>query len=135
MPLVTHLVYFKNAAGQLGEHAQGYAVVRYKPGKRELNDFPALLTHLNHLLRRRGWHQVLSDQRALSPFTEQEQTYIRNRWQQVAPGGHYEQLVAVLLPHDVYARLSSYLVIRDAHEGDVTYHIFEDAVAAGTWLR
>ncbi|MDF7815072.1 hypothetical protein [Hymenobacter sp. YC55] len=135
MPLVTHSIYFENAAGQLGEHALGYAVVRYKPGKRELLDFQALLTHLSHLLRRRGWHKVLSDQRALAPFTEQEQTFIRERWRQGGPGGHYEKLVAVLLPRDVYARLSVHLVLNDAHEGDVTYHIFEDELAAGTWLR
>lgn len=135
MPLLTHSVYFENAVGQLCEHAQGYAVVRYKPGKRAFSDFQALLTHLGHLLYRRDWHKVLSDQRALSPFTEQEQAYIRARWQETAPGKYHEQLVAALLPHDVYARLSAHLVMNDAHEGDVTYHIFDDEVVAAAWLR
>jgi hypothetical protein len=135
MPLTSHAIYFENPAGRLSEHAQGYAIINYKPGKRVFSDFQALLTHLTHLLRRRGWHKVLSDQRALSPFTEQEQAYIRARWQETAPGSHHERLVAALLPHDVYARLSAHLVINDAHEGDVTYRIFEDEFAAGAWLR
>jgi len=133
MPLTTHSVYFENLVGRLSEHADGYAIVHYKPGKRVFSDFQALLTHLSHLLQRRGWHKVLSDQRALAPFTEQEQAYIRARWQQAS--GHHERLVAALLPHDVYARLSAHLVINDAHEGDVTYHVFEEEVAAGAWLR
>ena len=135
MPLTTHSVYFENPVARLSEHRDGYALVQYKPGKRGFADFQALLTHLSHLLRRRGWDKVLSDQRALAPFTEQEQAYIRARWQETAPGSHHERLVAALLPHDVYARLSAHLVINDAHEGDVTYHIFEDEVAAGMWLR
>ena len=132
MPLTSHTIYFENSAGRLSEHAHAYALVQYKPGKREFREFQALLTHLSHLLRRQGWHKVLSDQRALAPFTEQEQAYIRARWQET--GGHHERLVAALLPHDVYARLSAHLVINDAHEGDVTYHIFEDEQAAAAWL-
>ncbi|WP_152981777.1 hypothetical protein, partial [Hymenobacter sp. AT01-02] len=62
-----------------------YAIVHYNPGKRVFSDFQALLTHLGHMLHRRGWHKVLSDQRALSPFTEQEQAYIRARWQETRP--------------------------------------------------
>ena len=73
MPLVTHIVYFENAVGRISEHEHGYAVVGYKPGKRVFTDFQAFLLHLSRLLQRRGWHKALSDQRALSPFTEQEQ--------------------------------------------------------------
>jgi hypothetical protein len=135
MPLTSHSIYFENPAGRLSEHAQGYAIVHYNPGKRVFGDFQALLTHLGHMLRRRGWHKVLSDQRALAPFTEQEQAYIRARWQETAPDSHQERIVAVLLPHDVYARLSAHLVINDAHEGDVTYRVFEEELAAGVWLR
>jgi hypothetical protein len=64
VPLTTHAIYFENAAGCLSEHALGYAIVCYKLGKRVFSDVQALLTHLGHLLLRRGWHQVLSDQRA-----------------------------------------------------------------------
>ncbi|SNR97812.1 MULTISPECIES: hypothetical protein [Hymenobacter] len=135
MPLTSHSIYFENPVGRLSEHTQGYAIVHYKPGKRVFSEFQALLTHLSHLLQRRGWHKVLSDQRALAPFTEQEQAYVRARWQEAAPSSHHERLVAVLLPHDVFARLSAHLVLNDAHEGDVTYRIFEDELAAGAWLR
>ncbi|MDF7815083.1 hypothetical protein [Hymenobacter sp. YC55] len=135
MPLTSHTVYFENPVGRLSEHAHGYAIVHYKPGKRVFHEFEALLTHLTHLLRRRGWHKVFSDQRALAPFTAQEQAYIRERWQEASPSRHRERLVAVLLPQDVYARLSAHLVINDAHEGDVTYRIFDDEATAGAWLR
>ena len=135
MPLVTQVVYFENPVGRLSEHANGYAIVQYKPGKRVFSEFQALLTHLGHLLRRRGWHKVLTDQRALAPFTEQEQTWIREQWMNPAPSQRQQTLAAVLLPHDVFARLSSNLVMQDAREGALTYHIFEDEAAAGAWLR
>ena len=135
MPLVTHLLYFENAVGRISEHEQGYAVLIYKPGKRVFNDFQAYLTHLGHLLHRRGWHKVLTDQRALSPFTEQEREWIRQRWMENELGVRRETVAAVLLPHDVFARLSSNLVMFEAREGTLTYHIFEDEAAAGAWLR
>ena len=50
-------------------------------------------------------------------------------------GVRYETLIAVLLPHDMFARLFSNLVMQDAQEGAMLYRIFEDEVAAGAWLR
>lgn len=135
MPLTTHLVYFENAVGRLAEHAHGYALLRYHPGKRHPADFQAFLTHLGHLLHRRGWHKVLTDQRALSPFTEPERSWIREQWMNPRPGVRRETVAAVLLPHDVFARLSTNLVMQDARDGNLVYHIFEDEVAAGQWLR
>ncbi|WP_460615561.1 hypothetical protein [Hymenobacter seoulensis] len=70
-----------------------------------------------------------------APFTEQEHAYIRARWQETIPGSHWERLVAVSLPHDVYARPSAHLVINDAHEGEVTYDIFVEEPAAGAGLQ
>jgi len=131
MPLSTHLVYFENAVGRITEHTHGYAVVRYHPGKRQAADFQAFLTHL---LQRRGWHKMLTDQRALSPFTEPERTWIREQWLNPVPGGR-DLVAAVLLPHDVFARLATHLVMQDAREGALVYHIFEDKVAAAHWLR
>jgi hypothetical protein len=135
MPLTTHTVYFENPVGRISEHANGYAIVQYKPGKRVFTEFQALLTHLGHLLQRRGWHKVLTDQRALAPFTDQEQTWIREAWMSPLTSRRQQTLAAVLLPHDVFARLSSNLVMQDAREGTLVYHIFDDELAAGTWLR
>jgi hypothetical protein len=135
MPLTTRTVYFENPVGRISEHAAGYALVQYQPGKRVFSEFQALLTHLGHLLQRRGWHKVLTDQRVMTPFTEPEQTWIREQWMSPALGQRPQTLVAVLLPHDVYARLASNLVMQDAREGALTYHIFEEEAAAGAWLQ
>lgn len=135
MPLNPHAIYFENPVGRLSEHADAYAIVHYKPGKREFSDFQALLTHLGQLLQRRGWHKVLTDQRAMTPFTEQERTFIRERWMNPSPGMRHERVAAVLLPHDVFARLATNLVMYDARAGALTYHIFEEEAAAGAWLR
>lgn len=135
MPLTSHTIYFENAVGRLSEHANGYALVQYKPGKREFTDFQALLTHLGHLLARRRWHKVLTDQRAITPFTDQERAWVNERWGSGATEPPQETVAALLLPHDVFARLSTSQIIHDARAGSLVYHIFEDEVAAGTWLR
>jgi hypothetical protein len=135
MPLTIHSVYFENPVGRLSEHVDEYAIVQYKPGKREFHEFQALLTHLGHLLHRHHWHKVLTDQRAMAPFTEQERAWINDRWLHTPLGERQERIAAVLLPHDVFARLATSQVMHDAKEGDLTYHIFEDAAAASAWLR
>jgi len=135
MPLTTHSMYFENPVGRLSEHADGYAIVQYKPGKRVFHEFQALLTHLGQLLHRHHWHKVLTDQRMMTPFTEQERTWINERWLHAPLGVRQERVAAVLLPHDVFARLATNLVMHDAREGALMYHIFEEESAAGAWLR
>jgi hypothetical protein len=134
MPLTTHIIYFENAVGRISEHAEGYAVVQYKPGKRVLHEFQSFLTHLTHLLHRRGWYKVLTDQRAMSSFTEDERQWIRERWIAPVTEGQQETMAAVLLPHDVFARLASNQVMHDARTGTLVYHIFENEVEAAAWL-
>jgi len=135
MPLTTHTIYFENPVGRLSEHANGYALVQYKPGKRNFGDFQALLTHLGHLLRRRRWHKVLTDQRAITPFTDEERAWINEHWLKTPLAAQQETVAALLLPHDVFARLSTNQIIYDARQGSLVYHIFNDEVAAGAWLR
>jgi len=135
MPLSTHLVYYENAVGRLSEHANGYAIVQYKPGKRLLGDFQALLTHLGNLLQRRSWHKVLTDQRAMTPFTEEERRWVQEQWLVAEPGRPSGIMVALLLPEDVFARLATNLVMHDTQEGHLRYHIFQDEVSAAAWLR
>ncbi|GGF22065.1 hypothetical protein [Hymenobacter cavernae] len=135
MPLSTHLVYYENAVGRVSEHANGYAIVQYKPGKRLLGDFQALLTHLGHLLQRRSWHKVLTDQRAMTPFTDEERRWIREQWLTTQTERHQDVMVAMLLPEDVFARLATNLVMHEAQEGILHYQIFQDEVSAAAWLR
>ncbi|MBC6607450.1 hypothetical protein H8B13_11535 [Hymenobacter sp. BT188] len=132
MPLTIHSLYYENAVGRLFEHADAYAVVQYKPGKRQFSDFKTFLIHIGNLLTRRGWTHVLTDQRVMSPFTDEERALINQEWI------HNEQrktIAAILLPDDVFARLSSTQLLHDAREGSLFYHVFQDEMAAATWLR
>jgi hypothetical protein len=132
---ISYPLYFENAAGRLLEHPDQYVIFQYHPGKREFADLQALLTHTGILLRRNNWHKLLGDQRQMAPFTEQERAWIVEYWLDARlqrPGGIYG---AVLLAHDVFARLSMNQVMHDAQASSLTYRLFEDEAEAAAWLR
>jgi hypothetical protein len=135
MPLTIGRLYFENAVGQLAEHPNGYALVQFKPGKRDFIDFQSFLTHLGHLLRRRGWYKILVNQRQMAPFTEEERSFVHQHWLAQSQANQPDMVAAVLLPEDVFARLSMNLVMNDAREGALSYHVFMDEVKAAAWLR
>jgi hypothetical protein len=127
-------IYFENAAAILREHPDGYAVFKYKSGKREFADLQAVLTHLDNLLRLRNWYRILGDQRLMTPFTEQENSWIVTYWLNATrqrPGGIY---AAVLLANDVFARLAA-TQLRHENKAALTYHLFEHEAEATAWLR
>jgi hypothetical protein len=128
-------LYFENAAGRLLEHPNQYVIFQYHPGKREFTDLQALLTHTGILLRRNKWHKVLGDQRQMAPFTEQESKWIVEFW---LDGGRQQQeglYGAILLAHDVFARLSMNQIMHEAQASALTYRLFEDEDEATSWLR
>ena len=127
-------IYFENAVATLREHPDGYVVFAYKPGKRELTDLQAILTHLRNLLNRRNWYKILGDQRLMSPFTEEENAWIIEYWLTVTrqrPGGIY---AAVLLANDVFARLAANQLRHENRESALTYRLFEHELEAAAWL-
>lgn len=133
-PTFTKL-YFENAAGRLLEHTDGYVVFQYHAGKRKFAEFQALLTHTYNLLARNQWHRLLGDQRQMSPFTEEEIVWIRTSWlgkYSQRPGGLYG---AIILAHDVYARLAMSQVMHESQASALTYRLFENEEDAGAWLR
>lgn len=75
------LLYFENTMGRIYEHPAGFALLRYRAGRRSLSDVQAFLVHTGRLLQQRGWRKMLSDQRLLTPFTEVEQALILDYWQ------------------------------------------------------
>jgi hypothetical protein len=128
-------LYFENAAGRLLEHPNEYVIFQYHPGKREFADLQALLTHTGILLRRNNWYKLLGDQRLMAPFTPEESRWIVEYWldtRHQRPGGIYG---AVLLAHDVFARLSMNQVMHEAQAAAMTYRLFEDEAQATAWLR
>jgi len=126
----TSLLYFQNSVGRLLEHPHGYAVVAYQPGPRLLTDLQGLLAQLARLLAQRRWHRVLADQRLMQPYTPEESEWIRANW--LTRGTTFHG--AVLLPHDVFARLASSQLVHEAKAANLSYRLFDDPAAAEEWL-
>jgi hypothetical protein len=123
-------VYFQNAVARLLEHPHGYAVVEYQPGPRQLADLQGLLAQLERLLGQRRWNRVLGDQRHMQPFTPEESEWIRTYWLTRGTAFHG----AVLLPHNVFARLASAQIVLEAKAANLSYRLFDDQPAAEAWL-
>lgn len=134
MPFSKLALYFENSVGRLLENDNGYLVVEYRPGPRKLSDLQALLTHAGNVLARRGWHKLLGDQRLMAPFTPEESKWITEYWLTAAQLRTDTVYGAVLLPHDVFARLSVSQLINEARAAAMTYRLFEDAATAEAWL-
>jgi hypothetical protein len=128
-------LYFENPVGRVLEHPDGYAVVQYAAGARDFATFQAFLTHTSHLLRRYNWHQMLADQRFMAPFTDEERTWIREYWLARSANDNYELYGAVIIPEDVFARLSLNLIMNDSQQSALTYRLFDAEAEAVAWLR
>jgi len=124
------LLYFQNPVGRLLEHPQGYAVVEYRPGPRQLSNLQGLLAQLVRMLTQRGWDRVLADQRLMQPYTPEESEWIRANW--LTRGVVFRG--AILLPHDVFARLASSQLVHEAKAASLSYRLFEELAAAEAWL-
>jgi hypothetical protein len=126
----TFRLYYQNAVARLLEHPQGYAVVEYQPGPRQLTDLQGLLGQLVRLLTQRGWDKVLADQRLMQPYTPEESEWIRAHWltRSVLFRG------AILLPQDVFARLASSQLVHEAKAANLSYRLFEEQGVAEAWL-
>jgi hypothetical protein len=123
-------VFFQNAVARLLEHPHGYAVVEYQSGPRQLPDLQHLLAQLAQLLMLRRWNRVLADQRHMQPFTPEESEWIRASW--LTRGTQFHG--AILLPHDVFARLASSQLVFEAKAANLNYRLFDDQEAAEEWL-
>lgn len=135
LPPATLKLYFENPVGRVLEHPDGYVVFQYHAGKRKLSELQALLTHTRNLLVRNGWHRLLGDQRLMAPFTEEESAWIVDYWLDSSRQGPQGLYGAVLLAHDVFARLSNDQVMHEAKAAALTYRVFEREEAAVAWLR
>lgn len=125
-------IYFENPVGRLLEHPAGYVVVQYHAGKRKFSELQAFLTHTGQLLLRRNWHRILGDQRLLAPFTDEETAYIMDYW--LTRPAARPIWAAVILPNDVFARLSVSQIASEATAATMTYRLFSDGKAAEDWL-
>ncbi|UYZ59729.1 hypothetical protein [Hymenobacter latericus] len=126
-------LYFENPVGRVLEHPGGFAVVLYHPGKRKLHHLQAFLTHTSRLLQLRNWNKLLGDQRLMAPFTDEESQWIVGYWlsQERQDSTIYG---AVLLPNDVFARLSVNNMMHEAKAAALTYRMFDNEPDAIAWL-
>jgi hypothetical protein len=134
-PHPTPRLYFENSAGRVLEHPDGYVIFQYHPGPRTLPHLQALLTHTRNLLLRNTWYRMLGDQRQMAPFTDEERAWIVGHWLEPAQHGPQGIYGAVLLAHDVFARLSSAQVMHEGKASALTYRVFDTEEGAAAWLR
>ncbi|MDU0371263.1 hypothetical protein ACFPAF_12720 [Hymenobacter endophyticus] len=129
-------LYFENPVGRLleVEAPANCAIIQYKPGKRNFEEMQAFLTHTRHLLVSRNWYKILNDQREMTAFSEEERKWIADNWLNARPNGAQLYHVAVLLSHDVFARLSMNLIMNETRESGLVYRLFEEEGLARTWL-
>ncbi|MBC8085524.1 MAG: hypothetical protein H7Z21_20180 [Hymenobacter sp.] len=127
--------YFENAVGRLYQHPDGFALFRFKPGKRTFLELQGLLTQVRALLTRNSWHRFLADQILLAPFTPEEAAWIVTHWSTAAaqrPGGICG---AVVLAQDVFARLAMGQVAHQANAQGMLFRLFETEAQAIAWLQ
>ena len=134
MRAATRSLYFENSTGRIWEEPQEYLRLEYHPGPREEVQFQALLTHLMQALARHGWTKILIDQRAMVPFTSREQTWMTNVWlpRAVLEAGY--RYGAVLMAHDVFARLAMTQFVMATRDLPHTYRSFDVEQEAASWL-
>ena len=101
---------------------------------RKKDEFQALLGHTTRLLARRGDGRLLVDQRLMTPFTPDEQQFVIQEWLPltILEGGY--RYGAVVLAHDVFARLATATVVTAARDLPMTYRYFDNEAEAITWL-
>ncbi|MGI4822464.1 MAG: hypothetical protein ACRYFV_14730 [Janthinobacterium lividum] len=135
MPSTTLKLYYESAVGRLLEQPAGeYIVVEYNAGPRKLIDLQAFLHHAGLLLERRNWYKMLGDQRLMSPFTPEESKWITSHWLSRDQQRNSTLYGAVLLPHDVFARLSVSQVMNEAKAASMMYRLFMEKADAIAWL-
>ena len=125
---------FENAAGQVLEHPDGYIVFTYCPGPRQPRDLQALITHTGQLLLRKRWHHILGDQRVMQPLTNEERAWLVEYWDNYLSRHPRSLYAAVLLPQEVFARLSAGQLKQHLQDTGIRYRHFTDEVAATAWL-
>ena len=131
----TRSLYSENSIGRIWEEPEGYLRLEYKSNPREEAQFRPLLTHTAQVLSRHHWPNMLVDQRQMSPFTPAEQTWMAGEWLPKAVHEHGYRYGAVLVAHNVFARLAMTQLVLSARDLPHTYRTFEDEAEAVAWLE
>ena len=131
----TRSLYFENSSGRIWEEPGGYLRLEYHPGLREPVQFRALLTHSAQALKRRQWDRMLVDQREMAPYTPSEQDWMTNEWLPRAVSESGYRYGAILVAHNVFARLATNQFMLASRGLPHTYRTFGTEEEAVAWLR
>ena len=134
MPTGTRTIYFKNSAGCVWEEPEHYLRLDYYAGPRQEGEFKALLTHARQAMQRHGWSRLLINQQQMKAFTPTEESWMINEWlpQAVRENGYRHG--AVVVAHDVFARLAMTSLVLTSRQLGHTYRNFENEAEAADWL-
>lgn len=127
-------IYFKNSVGCIWEEPQDYLRLDYYPGSREEGQFKALLTHVRQAMQRHRWGRLLVNQQEMSPFTPEEGTWMINEWLPLAVHENGYRYGAVVVAHDVFARLAMTNIVMSSRNLGHLYRNFEAETEAVSWL-
>ena len=135
MSVSAPIIYFQSTAGLVLEHpAAGYAELRYLPGKRQPTDLEHLLTQLGQLLLARGWPRFLADNRQMALFTAAEKEWFSSHWLGARVPRPAPLLGVVVLPLDVFTRLSFMEMYAQAVAISIRYLTYTDLAEAQQYL-
>lgn len=134
-PAPARTVYFENGVGRIWEEPAGYLRLQYRSGPRDFSHFRALLTHLGQALSRRQWTKILVDQREMTPFVPAEQEWMASGWLPTAVHEQGYRFGAVLVAHNVFARLAMTQLVLTTRDLPHTYRTFESEPEAVAWLE
>ncbi len=134
MPAVSRTIYFKNSIGCIWEEPQAYLRLDYYPGPREEVQFRALLTHVRQAMHRRGWSRLLINQQQMSAFTATEESWMTNEWLPQAVHENGYRYGAIIVAHDVFARLAMNSLLLTSRKLGHLYRNFEVETEAVSWL-
>jgi hypothetical protein len=99
--------YFKNAVGQLLAHPLGhYITVEYYTGPRQPADLLAFISYAGQLLSRWGWDKLSSERGQMPPLSPAEEERLTTLWHSQKQPPATVLYGALLLPHDLFTRLS-----------------------------
>ncbi|GAB3639033.1 hypothetical protein GCM10027422_46240 [Hymenobacter arcticus] len=127
-------IYFKNSIGCIWEEPQAYLRLDYYPGPREEVQFRSLLTHARQAMQRRRWDRLLINQHEMSAFTAAEETWMTTEWLPKAVHENGYRYGAVLVAHDVFARLAMNSLLTTSRKLGHLYRNFEEETEAVSWL-
>ncbi|MFC7666355.1 hypothetical protein ACFQT0_02125 [Hymenobacter humi] len=130
----TRSLYFENSIGRIWEEPGDSCGWNTVPARASLLQFRALLTHAAQALSRRHWEKMLVDQRAMAPFNASEQEWMATEWLPRAVAEHGYRYGAVLLAHDVFARLAMNQYVMASRQLHHVYRTFDTEETAVAWL-